>query len=99
VHKYGYKYPTYSLPEIRQNQTLGWLSSMPEPWLMMIAWPAAHGNFIPTPWAKDTMSKYNAPITPEYNALEGYMKQKHWLLRQLGPLSKETATKVDKIYH
>jgi N-acetylglucosamine-6-sulfatase len=72
---------------------------MPKPWLMMIAWPAAHGLFAPAPWARDTMSDYTASSTPEYNASEGNMQQKHWLPRQLGPLSEETAAKVDKIYH
>ena len=98
VHRHGKEYTKDYLPDVLINHTLAWMDNMPEPWLMVVAWPTPHGPFTPAPWAKDTMSRYKAPRTENYNASDTFQQQKHWLLRQLRPLSKETATEVDKYY-
>lgn len=92
------KYPEDYLPSVMNEQVLQWMDELPEPWLIVAAWPTPHGPFTPAPWAVGTMSDYHAPLTENYNASQEYMQQKHWLLRQLHPLSEHTAEMVDKYY-
>eukprot|EP00980_Cylindrotheca_fusiformis_P018533 scaffold6130_cov131-Cylindrotheca_fusiformis.AAC.7 len=98
VHHHADRYATDYLPDVLVNQTLAWLDELREPWLVAISWPAPHGPFTPAPWAKDTMSGHKAPITENYNASDQYQDQKHWLIRQLKPMSNETAAEVDLYY-
>jgi N-acetylglucosamine-6-sulfatase len=98
VVTYGDVYPDDYLPNIMQHQVLEWFSTLSEPWLIVMAWPTPHGPFTPAPWAAGTMSDYHPPITENYNASSLYMQQKHWLLRQLLPLTEDTADQVDKYY-
>jgi N-acetylglucosamine-6-sulfatase len=98
IHHHGDEYSTDYLPDVLINHTLSLLDELPEPWLVVVAWPSPHGPFTPAPWAKDTMSDYKAPITENYNASETFQQQKHWLMRQLKPLTNETAAEVDLYY-
>lgn len=68
------------------------------PWLMVVAWPTPHAPFTPEPWAVNTMDGTTPPKTPNYNASSTYMNDKHWLLRELHPLSERTAAQVDQYY-
>jgi N-acetylglucosamine-6-sulfatase len=98
VHHHGNEYSKDYLPDILANKTLRWLDELKEPWLVVVAWPSPHGPFTPAPWAKDTMKNKRAPITANYNASEVYQQQKHWLIRQLKPISTKTAVEVDGYY-
>jgi N-acetylglucosamine-6-sulfatase len=70
-----------------------------EPWLLVVAWPTPHGPFTPEPWALDTMSDVSAPRTPNYNTSDQHQQDKHWLIRQLQPISYETSQQMDQYYH
>lgn len=96
--QYGDQYPQDYLPSVMNQQILKWMSGLPEPWLIVAAWPTPHGPFTPAPWAVGTMSDYHPPLTGNYNASDHFMQQKHWLLRQLHPISESTAVQVDKYY-
>ena len=98
-------YETDYLPLVQQRYTLDLLrqgdndkKKLPEPWLMVIAWPTAHGPFTPAPQHFHKFNRTRAPRTLNYNASHEYMQQKHWLLRQLNPMTNETAAQVDEIY-
>lgn len=96
--KYGHKYPQDYLPSVMNEQVLKWMNELPEPWLIVAAWPTPHGPFTPAPWAAGTMSDHHPPLTENYNASSKFMQQKHWLLRQLHPISNSTAAEVDHYY-
>ena len=98
VHRHGKEYTKDYLPDVLINHTLAWMDDLPEPWLMVVAWPTPHGPFTAAPWAQNTMSGYKAPRTENYNPSDSFQQQKHWLLRQLRSLSKETSAEVDKYY-
>lgn len=98
VQHHGKEYSKDYLPDVLINHTLSWMDHMPEPWLMVVAWPTPHGPFTPADWAKDTMNGTKAPVTENYNASDTFQQQKHWLIRQLQPISNETATEVNKYY-
>lgn len=73
--------------------------TLPEPWLIVAAWPTPHGPFTPAPWAEGTMSNiFPSRTIPNYNASSQYNQQKHWFLRQLPPISDAIADQVDKYY-
>lgn len=96
--RYGDQYPQDYLPSVMNKQILKWMSELPEPWLIVAAWPTPHGPFTPAPWAVGTMSNIHPPLTENYNASDTFMQQKHWIMRQLHPISEETAALVDKYY-
>lgn len=96
--RHGDQYPQDYLPNVMNGQVLKWMSDLPEPWLIVAAWPTPHGPFTPAPWAAGTMSEFHPPITENYNASDRFMQQKHWLLRQLHPISESNAALVDKYY-
>jgi N-acetylglucosamine-6-sulfatase len=96
--EYGDSYPNDYLPNAMNQRVIQWISELPEPWLIVAAWPTPHGPFTPAPWAAGTMSDYHPPHTPNYNASTQYMLQKHWLLRQLHPMQPDIADQVDKYY-
>ena len=98
VQHFGDTYPEDYLPYVLKEHSLHFISTLPEPWLIVVAWPTPHAPFTPAPWAVDTMKDHHAPITANYNASDIYMQQKHWLLRQLLPMTKNTADKVDYYY-
>lgn len=95
---HGDQYAVDYLPNVLRNYTLEKISTMREPWLMVVAWPTPHGPFTPAPWAKGTMSDYYPPMTQNYNASDLYMRQKHWLMRQLLPMTRKTEKQVEKYY-
>jgi N-acetylglucosamine-6-sulfatase len=106
-------YPDDYLPLVMRNYTAQLLgdnntanattrSKLPplkEPWLLMVSWPTPHGPFTPEPWAKDSRSDLQAPRTPNYNTTNQYQLQKHWLIRQLQPISTNTSQHMDEYYH
>lgn len=103
-------YPDDYLPLVMRNYTAQLLganttnatSKLPplkEPWLLMVSWPTPHGPFTPEPWAKDSRRDLQAPRTPNYNATRQYQLQKHWLIRQLQPISANTSQRMDEYYH
>lgn len=96
--KYGDQYPRDYLPSVMNQQVLNWMAELPEPWLIVAAWPTPHGPFTPAPWAVGTMTDHHPPLTENYNASDHFMQQKHWLLRQLHPMSEATAAAVDRYY-
>lgn len=99
IHRHGDQYPLDYLPLIIQNYTLKLLPTLQEPWIMMVAWPTPHAPFTPEPWADGLHPNNRVPIDdPNYNASQSSQQQKHWLLRQLGPLNDETAATIDKYY-
>ncbi|KAG7341323.1 sulfatase [Nitzschia inconspicua] len=80
----------------------GKTSTMPplqEPWLLVVSWPTPHGPFTPEPWAKDLRKDLQAPRTPNYNTTSHHQLQKHWLIRQLRPISFEVSQQMDEYYH
>ena len=88
------------LPHVLQNYTLGLLPKLPEPWLMVVAWPSPHSPFTPASWAVDQFGDLEAPITPNFNASASSMMQKHWLMRQLTPITEqEKKEHIDLSYH
>ena len=91
---HGQDYAKDYLPDLLFNQTIKHLDELPEPWLIVLSWPSPHGPFTPAPWAKDTMAGFKAPRTASYNASSEFQEQKHWLLRQLEPISNSTAAEV-----
>lgn len=95
---YGDSYPHNYLPSVMNGRVLEWISNLPQPWLIVAAWPTPHGPFTPAPWAAGSMADKFPPHTPSYNASSQYMQQKHWLLRQLHPISPEVADQVVKFY-
>jgi N-acetylglucosamine-6-sulfatase len=97
VH-YGDSYPQDYLPNVMNRRVLQWISELPQPWLIVAAWPTPHGPFTPAPWAAGSMSDYFPPHTPNFNASNEYMKQKHWLLRQLHPIQPEVQRQVENYY-
>ncbi len=96
--RYGDQYPQDYLPSVMNTQILKWMKELPEPWLIVAAWPTPHGPFTPAPWAVGTMSDVHPPLTQNYNASDSFMQQKHWIMRQLHPISEATAALVDKYY-
>mmetsp|Transcript_40563 Transcript_40563/g.97973 ORF Transcript_40563/g.97973 Transcript_40563/m.97973 type:complete len:487 (-) Transcript_40563:161-1621(-) len=98
VKRHGDDYAKDYLPDLLFNQTMKHLDELPEPWLIVLSWPSPHGPFTPAPWAKDTMAGFKAPRTESYNASSEFQEQKHWLLRQLQPISNSTAAEVDVYY-
>lgn len=88
------------LPHVLQNHTLQLLLTLPEPWLMVVAWPSPHAPFTPAAWALDHFQELTAPLTPNFNATDSSMQQKHWLLRQLPPITEtEKSNSIDVAYH
>jgi N-acetylglucosamine-6-sulfatase len=98
LHKYQDSYATDYLPDVLKNHTLKLLNDLPEPWLVVVAWPTPHAPFTAAPWAVGKLPDVKAPRTLNYNASRQYMQQKHWLLRQLQPLNATTAAQVDLYY-
>ena len=96
---HGQDYAKDYLPDLLFNQTIKHLDELPEPWLIVLSWPSPHGPFTPAPWAKDTMEGFKAPRTASYNASSAFQEQKHWLLRQLEPISNSTAAEVSIHYN
>ena len=65
------------------------------PFLAYIAPHAAHMPTTPAPWYADTpLANYGAPRTPQYNA-SGV--DKHWVLAEQAPLSREMEIGIDSI--
>lgn len=97
--RHGDNYPQDYLPLILQNYSLNLLRTLPEPWIMVVAWPTPHAPFTPEPWADGLHHTNHAPNdTPDYNASFSSQQQKHWLIRQLDPLSDQTAASIDQYY-
>jgi N-acetylglucosamine-6-sulfatase len=112
-HRHNNTYPDDYLPLVLRNYTLEMLEKLygpprhvddqdddddHTPFLMTVAWPTPHGPFTPEPKNEHTMDDIEAPITPNYNASSVYNHQKHWLLRQLHPISLETSRKINHHY-
>jgi N-acetylglucosamine-6-sulfatase len=85
-------YPQDYLPLVLQQYTLELLPTLAEPWLLVVAWPSPHAPFTPEPWAVNVYANRTAPYTPHFNASDRYMQQKHWLLRQLPPITLDEKT-------
>ena len=99
IHKHSDTYPDDYLPLVLQKYTLEKLATLPEPWLAVIAWPTPHGPFTPEPKYEHDYPDVNPPTDmPNYNATEDSMNMKHWLLRQLGIITNETALQINDIY-
>ena len=96
--KHKDRYPQDYLPSVMNQQVLQWMKELPEPWLIVAAWPTPHGPFTPAPWANGTMTDHHPPLTENYNASDHFMQQKHWIMRQLHPINAETASSVDRYY-
>ena len=99
IHKHGDDYAKDYLPDVMMNYTMNLLPTLPEPWLVVLGWPSCHGPFTPASWANGTMvDKFPPTSTENYNATSKYQQQKHWLIRQLHPLSNKTANAVNRYY-
>ena len=101
IHKHSDTYPDDYLPLVLQKYTLEKLATLPEPWLAVIAWPTPHGPFTPEPKYEHDypdVTPPNSTTMPNYNATEDSMNMKHWLLRQLGIITNETALQINDIY-
>jgi N-acetylglucosamine-6-sulfatase len=99
IHQHSDTYPDDYLPLVLQKYTLEKLATLPEPWLAVIAWPTPHGPFTPEPKYEHDYPDVNPPTDmPNYNATEDSMNMKHWLLRQLGIITNETALQINDIY-
>jgi N-acetylglucosamine-6-sulfatase len=99
IHRHGDRYPQDYLPLLLQNYSIHLLRTLPEPWIIMIAWPTPHAPFTSEPWANGLHNAINMPIKhPNYNASAVYQRQKHWLMRQLHPISTATATTMETYY-
>ena len=100
IRQYKDSYQYDYLPDVLKNYTLDLVTKLPEPWLLVVAWPSPHAPFTPAPWAYNRYADITAPLTKNFNASEFYMQQKHWLMRQLPPITEELKTKqIDSIYH
>ena len=100
IRRYGDSYQNDYLPDVLKNYTLNLITKLPEPWLMVVAWPTPHAPFTPAPWALDRYSNVVAPLTNNFNASSRYMQQKHWLMRQLPPITDNLKTEqIDTVYH
>ena len=98
LHHHGNQYPDDYLPLVLENYTLSKLPQLPEPWLMVVAWPTPHGPFTPEPRYGKKYSNVVPPRGENYNATTTSQQQKHWLLRQLGVITESTAIQIDEIY-
>jgi N-acetylglucosamine-6-sulfatase len=99
-HVHGNRYPDDYLPLLLRNYTLNLLrTTLREPWIMVVAWPTPHAPFTPEPWADGIHRDHHAPRdAPNYNATESSQRQKHWIMRQLQPLTVETENVIDDYY-
>lgn len=104
-HKFDYR-KDY-LPDLVANSTLQYMrdweqenlkSGDHKPFLMVASWPSPHGPFIPAPQYKTSLYNLTAFRTPNWNASRSSMMQKHWFLRQLGPIDESTETWIDNVY-
>lgn len=88
-------------PDLVANRTLAMIEEFTSdesermPFLAVNAWPTPHGPGTPAPWAEDLHNGAHAPKTPNYNASDEYMQQKHWIVRQLSPLTEDMARSAD----
>ena len=69
-----------------------------KPFLAVVSWPTPHGPFTPAPWAKDMYDGLQAPRHPNYNPSDGHQEQKHWLIRQQGPIHTHFEHHLDKTH-
>lgn len=101
---HGDSYQDDYLPDLLANRTLAILeeflsnSNSDKPFLMVNAWPSCHAPFTPAPWANGTFSHHQAPRTPNWNASEESVAQKHWLVRQMGEIDTVGEERLDGIY-
>uniref|UniRef100_T1JN66 Sulfatase N-terminal domain-containing protein n=1 Tax=Strigamia maritima TaxID=126957 RepID=T1JN66_STRMM len=66
-----------------------------KPFLMVLATPACHSPFTPSPKYKNAFPNVKAPRTKNFNITS---HDKHWLLRQTHPLKDFVVDKIDDIY-
>ncbi len=98
LHPHGDSYPEDYLPLVMEEYTLSVLPILPEPWLAIVAWPTPHGPFTPEPKYSDRYPGTESPKNKDFNATSDSQLAKHWLLRQLGVISNQTASLMEEIY-
>ena len=97
------------LPDVVANRTLQYMRDWEEenlksktedqkPFLMVASWPSPHGPFTPAPQFKTSLENLTAFRTPNWNASRSSMMQKHWFMRQIGPIDEGTETWIDNVY-
>ncbi len=68
------------------------------PFLIVVSWPTPHGPFTPAPWAEHLFNDTFAPRTPNWNASDEFMQQKHWIMRQQSPIDVLSERNIDESY-
>lgn len=106
--KHGSDYNDDYLPDLVANHTLKIIrelttpsadSSSPlPPFLIVNAWPTPHAPFTPAPWAENLFNGSCAPRTPNWNASEESMQQKHWIMRQQSPIDTKAELRIDQVH-
>ena len=107
--RHYWNYENDYLPDVVANRTLQFMKdweqenakSKPEeqkPFLMVASWPSPHGPFTPAPQYQTSLENLTAFRTPNWNASRSSMMQKHWFLRQIGPIDEGTETWIDDVY-
>lgn len=98
LHQHGDSYPEDYLPLVLEEYTLSVLPKLPEPWLAIVSWPSPHGPFTPEPKYSEKYPDSESPKNKDFNATADSQLAKHWLLRQLGVITDQTASLMEEIY-
>ena len=98
LHHHKDSYPEDYLPLVLEEYTLSVLPTLPEPWLAIVAWPTPHGPFTPEPKYAEEYPQTESPKNMDFNATSDSQLAKHWLLRQLGVITNQTAILMEEIY-
>lgn len=97
---HGDNYATDYFPDLVANRTLHFIRDSADkhpgkPILAVNAWPTPHGPHTPAPQYKGAFAGRQAPRTPNYNESHETLSEKHWVMRQLSPVTNPAAIDQD----
>ena len=103
--QHGSDYHKDYFPDLIANRTLDMIEEFTsaegdakKPFVAVVSWPTAHGPFTPAPWAEHMFDGLKAPRHPNYNPSDDIQNQKHWLIRQQGPIGEGLEGRLDKVH-
>jgi len=101
VTKHGRTYANDYFADVvarRTTRAIREFAATDQPFLIVASWPTPHGPFIPAPQYNGRFDGLQCPRPPNYNSSKTSNLQKHWMMRQLRPLSKDDAKHIDWVF-